>query len=525
MLINFKNGKFNLEEDYGCILLKELLQDEEVKEIFLDKDYDFFIKYIVNWEHTKRTFSLHITEFENLFQEFGYYGANKQIKYLQNKTKEIIKQEFTDSESVEKYFEQNLNVIKNSYLMNNIYLFNNPNLSTNFIKKYYECTQCCENKKCSSKCTEYILANPNIDLNFFYIDNTQPEKYSEYTKCYLTLHPKLNEDNIGQYDNIILWDFLYLNVNFSEKFLKTNTNRINEMFKDLPFYIPKCSYIYERTFSEEFMEFFITKLNWNNGHDEIYYNLSNEFIIKHKNKSQWKFHKNKYIKNIPEMADVYYSNEYNLLYYKAFQNYIVKNKHIFKKKLRIDKDEEIDLKFIDENIEIFDMAYICLNKYITVKFLEKYEQIFSSECWENICSNKYIPEYFFEKYLNKLNWPAITLNDNISINFICKYESKIIWEKIHIRDHKILGFDFYKKYQKSIDWDKLSIRNKFDNFNILDLNIDRINWLYLSRFYPFSKDELKKYKNRIFPNQLILNPFRYYHKIDYKNHYLSKYLN
>ena len=58
MLINFPNYSFILLKDYNCILLKEILEDEDTKEISLDKDYNFFLDYIVNWEHTKKTFSL-----------------------------------------------------------------------------------------------------------------------------------------------------------------------------------------------------------------------------------------------------------------------------------------------------------------------------------------------------------------------------------------------------------------------------------------------------------------------------------
>jgi hypothetical protein len=63
MLINFKNGKFNLKEHYGCCNLS--------KEVSLH--YDFFIHYIVNWEHIKKTFSLPITEFSNLKEDFFHF--------------------------------------------------------------------------------------------------------------------------------------------------------------------------------------------------------------------------------------------------------------------------------------------------------------------------------------------------------------------------------------------------------------------------------------------------------------------
>ena len=523
MLINFPNYSFILLKDYNCILLKEILEDEDTKEISLDKDYNFFLDYIVNWEHTKKTFSLQIEQFESLFQEFGYYGANNQIKWLQNKTKEIIKGEYTDSKSIENYFIQRIekdklkpqsdDIVKKlcEQIVRNLdldILFKNPNISENFIERFSD-------KIFKSE----ICENLNLSIDFLLANNREQYSCSEKAREYLTLHPKLNEDNIKQYEKCIVWNLLYINKNFSEKFLMDNSDKIEKMFM---YPNNTGNLFYKRVCSEEFLEHFSNKLNWN------YLincdNLSKEFINKYKNKLCISF------AIIHNTVDCKFLEEnfkfgHYLYYKKEYHEFILNHKHDFKNYIKVLKTTELDLKFIDENIKVFKLDDVCLSDHVSVEFLEKNIDLLDIECWENISLNRKLPISFFEKYIHKLEWDNIHLNTGLPESFFVIHKEKLRWARIFQRNPNLLSIDFYKKHKKSINWSSLSSYHEFKDFKILELNINKLDWKHLSKKYPFTVEELVKYEHKIIISELVHNTFRYNHKIDYKNHYLSKYLN
>jgi len=176
----------------------------------------------------------------------------------------------------------------------------------------------------------------------------------------------------------------------------------------------------------------------------------------------------------------------------------------------------LDLKFIEKNIDNLKKYYLVLvkNKNMTLEFIENHPEIPWSY-WELSRCN-YITENFVEKNIEeKWNWHVLSENINFSLNFLNKYNKKIKFSKIAFNTN--IDINFINKYiDKEWFYHDLSehkcitkefIEKNFDkpwNLKIIKSRFPDINLLKFRFKYSLSDIKIHWTKNdhKYFPNNI-----------------------
>jgi hypothetical protein len=142
------------------------------------------------------------------------------------------------------------------------------------------------------------------------------------------------------------------------------------------------------------------------------------------------------------------------------------------------------------------------------KVIKEYPYMLS---WQSLCSHPNLPQSFFEEH-KCVNVNELAKNPNISFDFIKSIVSQKILNTQEFKYH------LYQNAQMDEKIIKRAISERKDN---------TICWNALVLNTSMSEIFLKKIKRRIQVTEfqkVIYNSFRYNHKVDYKNHYLGKFL-
>jgi hypothetical protein len=292
----FNNKTIHINNNCGCLFLKVLLDCDENKNVKIDKTSDFFENYILK----KNLYFVNLKDYTNeqieeLFHEFGYYGATEQIHRLRVITKRIIKYKRENIEQVENFLEK--------HIINNIELrmkyehslFTNPNLFT--IEKYI---------------------NENNFNAFIYNMSLTEDVIEDFLDTLKSM---------GKFDNNLSWLGISINPNLSEKFHRKYIDKVNWWHFNYN----------NKNISENFYDDNSEKVSWTKISTNC--KLSKEFIEKYKDKLDLDKLKIHYFENtfetsrdgfnleeVDEKLSVNTSWNKIINQYKVPINYIVKNK-------------------------------------------------------------------------------------------------------------------------------------------------------------------------------------------------------
>ncbi len=362
-----------------------------------------------------------------------------------------------------------------------------------------------------------IIQNPNISETFIEKLIEQKEKvhwgyvaslgkYSEYFfRKYIERFPDgsicCNEDIPEECFSRLIkeielnsddWKRISFRINITEKFVEENIENIT--FKKL---------LYKHNISAEFLIKHFDRIVWDCSKYLMLYTGNRELYIKYikDQKLQQKCFDDK--ATIEEMEEIMNSDDGVLIHaitkttvpLEFFTKHILKFKNISWFYI-CQKRKDLNMKFLETHINIVDFPALSQNKNIPLDFLYKYIEN-KPFCWKSLCLNTGIPESFFMKYIDKIIWIKLCRNTNIS-------------EK------------FFTKYRKFVD-----IRELSSNKNISETFINRYPtkyWECLAINPGLSIKYFRKHTDKPIENT-IYNRFKYDENADISSHCLFRYLN
>lgn len=175
----------------------------------------------------------------------------------------------------------------------------------------------------------------------------------------------------------------------------------------------------------------------------------------------------------------------------------------------ISKFKNTPLDYIEKNNkEILDWDIITLNQNITLDFLVKYK--YKSYRKINIYKNKNIPFHDYLKYPKIFKFNELYQYTNIPNNFILENKNKIDFEKLSYNPYLKLTF-VYENKQFNWNWKYLSRRNNF-SFQFIKNNKDLpFDYKFLTENnvlpFDFIKNNLnKKYNWEFLSKSYIVYP-------------------
>ena len=178
---------------------------------------------------------------------------------------------------------------------------------------------------------------------------------------------------------------------------------------------------------------------------------------------------------------------------------------------------QYSLAFIDEYIgKPWHWDVISTRDDLTMDFLEKHKDM--DWDWYIVTSKAhYVPSVQLLKYIEdcngKINWDAISVNSNLTLEVIREYKSDIDWDAyvennpqfFEISDNLV---KFINDYEQYISWDVLNKRVGVgittDFLESFPLYIDWRN-ASLSQSLKFTVDLVKRYENKWYWNELSKN--------------------
>jgi hypothetical protein len=107
-------------------------------------------------------------------------------------------------------------------------------------------------------------------------------------------------------------------------------------------------------------------------------------------------------------------------------------------------------------------------------FLENISYNFDERHWNNLCENPYAIE-ILEKNLNSINWFLLSGNPN-AINLLEKNQDKIKWSQLSGNCNAI---ELLEKNEDKINWFRLS--SNINAIHLFEANLDRIHWNIVSQ--------------------------------------------
>lgn len=178
---------------------------------------------------------------------------------------------------------------------------------------------------------------------------------------------------------------------------------------------------------------------------------------------------------------------------------------------RYKSDEEIDLcnilssiKISEEFIEEFKdkiykdhWYYISMNPNLTEEFIRRYEDNID---FKAISSTRYLSEDFIMKYEYKLNISSISNYRCLNEEIIEKHVNEIpSW---NLSSYQVLSEDFIRRHENRLSWGCISTNQLLSWDFMLEFK-DRLDWDCISGFQPFIDPEFPEInKDRLRNNKL-----------------------
>ncbi len=373
----------DISKDYGCDLLKKLLEENKGQTI---KNYEPN-KYVTAFRMiVAGKLKFDPKKIESIHKGFKYYGCNRMLFKLYKKVyKYIIENE---QNKVKKC---TLNEIKanNNYLLNySLKYVDLPEEDLETIvnhKNFKDWSNLCSNKyikesfwrKYIEKLNWHLLSsNPSLSLTFI---EEFKDKISWHSLVYNKNLPGefwyKNQDQITEYMWMTLCENPNLDDQFYEKFIKT------KHFTDI------CRHA---NFTEEFLENHLSDLDWDNLC--VNDNIKQSFFEKHIDMVNW----------------------CNISF----------NKNL---------TEEFITKHID-NFDIDDIETLTSNGNLTEEFWTNHIEevkLFENDGIYHLCDNKNLSEKFYSLIIDKkLYWLELSKHPKISKEFLLKNAKYVNWSEV-----------------------------------------------------------------------------------------------
>lgn len=203
---------------------------------------------------------------------------------------------------------------------------------------------------------------------------------------------------------------------------------------------------------------------------------------------------------------------YNINYYSVIKtnlDYYIKtkdfDKYLFSKYL---DDEKLVKKYID----YIDFSMLCKNNNLNIILYlsENLDKYYTKIDWKSLSSNRLGIEHIISKYMDTidedlLDWNLLCIHNDLSRNILLK---NLELSKTN------------PKFSK-IKWDLLSYYCYSINKDILEKNLDKLNWIYISKNVDIVcntnivKNVIQEHKLFLLDNKNIDNP--HYHKLSWFN--------
>ena len=450
IILNFNNETIEINDDCGCIFIKELLTcDNHENKFNIPRDSTLFKNFILNngLEYTDVS-EYNTNEFEILFQEFGYYGAEKQLDLLRKMYKKTITGRMVNKKSVQNLLSRFPENIKH------LNIYRNPNIDRKFLEQY------------------------KIDKNFDYTSKCVFLEESYYNK-----HSKQ-----FSFHN---WQIISSNENIPESFLRRNIFKLN--FRDVSKH---------KKLSEEFLNEFLPQMSWENLGTNP--SVSEEFIVKYENRIPEDLN---YVKfENPNISEKFIEDRKDEIEdWTVFQKHPLLSTEFFVRHAEkifdiINQDFGI-VSEADYNISTFQIFHNHKNHNLTIELFLRLKHLLGPEknFWSAICLRKNLPRWFLEQNIEKFNWKILSCNSSIPEDFFIKN-----FDRVNIKflsSNSAMSERFIRKNIELFDMDGLSknssLSEAFFVEHILQINVDN---LFLNPFrayktVDFSQDILSKYLN------------------------------
>lgn len=146
-------------------------------------------------------------------------------------------------------------------------------------------------------------------------------------------------------------------------------------------------------------------------------------------------------------------------------------------------------------------------KKMTNEFMDK---ILNDSAWKELSENFAWTEQMLEKHKNKVDWKAISNNNNIvwTPAMLDKFKKFIDWQELsNTSCETILTEDCLEQFEDYWDWAKLSDNRDLElNYQLIDKFIDLWDWSELiNRWHGdklYNADFLERYADKIPSSQL-----------------------
>ena len=114
-------------------------------------------------------------------------------------------------------------------------------------------------------------------------------------------------------------------------------------------------------------------------------------------------------------------------------------------------------------------------------------QSFDEEAWRQLSGEFPWSEQLLEKYQDKVDWKAVSVNDNMfwTASMLEKFKHFIDWDQLSCCTHKcILTAEMLERFKEYWNWGELSRNECFDlDYELNDRFIDRWDWKFLKNRY------------------------------------------
>ena len=128
-------------------------------------------------------------------------------------------------------------------------------------------------------------------------------------------------------------------------------------------------------------------------------------------------------------------------------------------------------------------------------------QSFDEEAWRQLSGEFPWSEQLLEKYQDKVDWKAVSVNDNMvwTASMLEKFKHFIDWDQLSRCTHQcILTAEMLERFKEYWNWGELSRNDCFDlDYELIDRYIDRWDWKFLIDRYDerdlFNYEFLERY--------------------------------
>lgn len=151
--------------------------------------------------------------------------------------------------------------------------------------------------------------------------------------------------------------------------------------------------------------------------------------------------------------------------------------------------EKINEEFVEEfrkNMNYLSWGYISMNPNLTENFIRRYNGFLN---FKNISSNSVLSESFIEEFSDKLNWSVMSSHQYLTERLMEKYVSKIPWGTVS--QYQPMSEEFIRKYEDRVNWSCISAHQLLSWDFILEFK-DRLDWGKISIQQPYINSEYER---------------------------------